>query len=826
MTPVRRVERPDEVGPPLQPMVGGGEYAAIDPMQHDESPGMLRRVHGLLRGRYHWVLLLALIFGGAAGYYSYQSWEPLYASKGQIRIAPIVPRVLYSVEDNSMMPAYEGFIDSQMALMRSSRVVDLAMQSEEWRKLGRPLSDAEVAAFKSGLQVSRGDGSQVVKLTFTHGDPEVARVAVRSVIPAYMEIYGEEDLKREEARLNVLEQRRVALTNELKSLQDRIHAIANEFGSDSLEQVFQFKLKEVHQIQGKIRELNLKKAELEAAEARLVDNGDTKDSALNEWEPLDELEISRQDSVMRDYVRQLQALELDLTLARSFRRDAHPNVRALERQINALAANIEDYAFRYNQAALSEFANADGDRTKSEITRQKELIVSSVDRMSTTLAGIEEETRDVGRKDLQIKRLRDDALVAKQRLKETDTRLEMLNVERSLSVSGRVSVIGRGDKPTSPVNLDERTSQAALSSLGGCALAAGMVLIWGFMDRRHRYVEDADHLLSHAPLLGIVPELAVGRESSDRFDLAAIVINQMRALLQVGPVASGSKVFAVTSGSAGEGKTSVVAALGTSFAHAGKRTLMIDLDLVGRGLSRRWPARQTLDLRETIQRVAGLTQSQLDAAAKVSVNDGVAFDQACLGLELVDQPTLELAYSELADSRVGLEDALAAGKIENRVQRTGVDGLDVLSVSGSAGVIPRTLSPEPIRQLFEDAKSSYDIVLVDTGPVPGSLEASLSVSQVDEVLLVVAQGSDRRSGSQAISHLHRMNVSVSGVVYNRASQRCSQRHVSSQFSSSRSMSRPATSPEKIKPCPLVQASTGTIEGGTDSREKLAQQRLS
>ena len=660
MTPVRRVDRPGEYaalevsnGTPVASsyMADGGDAP---------PPSMLRRVHTLLRGRYLILAVLAVVFGAAAGYYKYQQWTPLYESHGQIRIAPIVPRVLYSVEDNGMMPAYEGFIDSQMALMKSSRVVDLAMQSEDWKKLGRPLSDSEVQSFKGGLRVRRSEGSQVVTLSFTDGDPEVARAAVRSVIPAYMEIYGEEDLKREEARLNVLEQRRVALTNELKSLQDRIHSIANEFGSDSLEQAYEFKLEEVHKIEARLRELSLKKSELEMLAAK-IDDGTAPDP-VDDWKPLDYIEIARQDIVMRDYVRQLQNLELERALAMSFRREAHPNVRALDRRVKDLTTQIEDYALVFNEGSVRAAAESSGDQGKTELERQQELLVSSMERIKKTLTEAEEETREFGRKDLQIKRLREDAVVVKQRLKETDTRLEMLNVERSLSVSGRVSIISRGDRPGGPVNLDDRTKQAAFAGIGGSACAAGLVLLWGFINRRHRYVEDADHLLDHAPLLGIIPELDINGESAERSEMAGVAINQMRALLQVGPIAAGQRVFAITSGSAGEGKTSVCSALGTSFANAGKRVLLVDFDMVGRGLSRRWPAPSSLSWDKAL-RDAGLSAQQVQEAKTAAAERSISTQQACLELGLAEPDVIESARQAVAASSRGLEDAIDGAEL-------------------------------------------------------------------------------------------------------------------------------------------------------------------
>ena len=89
-------------------------------------------VHSLLRGRYLVaiaVLLVGLI-GGAAGGYFVQ--KPQYQSVGLIRVRPILPRILFESEQNAVMPMFDAFIESQVSLMRSQRVIESAMGSNDW----------------------------------------------------------------------------------------------------------------------------------------------------------------------------------------------------------------------------------------------------------------------------------------------------------------------------------------------------------------------------------------------------------------------------------------------------------------------------------------------------------------------------------------------------------------------------------------------------------------------------------------------------------------------------------------------------------------------
>ncbi len=46
-----------------------------------------------------------------------------------------------------------------------------------------------------------------------------------------------------------------------------------------------------------------------------------------------------------------------------------------------------------------------------------------------------------------------------------------------------------------------------------------------------------------------------------------------------------------------------------------------------------------------------------------------------------------------------------------------------------------TLSPAALRRLIEEARKHFDTILIDTGPVLGSIEASLVAAAVDAVVL-------------------------------------------------------------------------------------------
>ena len=87
-------------------------------------------------------------------------------------------------------------------------------------------------------------------------------------------------------------------------------------------------------------------------------------------------------------------------------------------------------------------------------------------------------------------------------------------------------------------------------------------------------------------MIGVLPNLPKQLSDPEQADIAAHSVQQIRMQLQLEASAEKTQVIAVTSPMPGDGKTSLAMSLGLSFAAARSRTLLIDFDLYGRGLTR------------------------------------------------------------------------------------------------------------------------------------------------------------------------------------------------------------------------------------------------
>jgi len=191
------------------------------------------------------------------------------------------------------------------------------------------------------------------------------------------------------------------------------------------------------------------------------------------------------------------------------------------------------------------------------------------------------ETLDLGRKMLQIEKLKREVADADADVAETDHRLTQLRMEQG--PAERIDVLSFGDRPL--LTKDSRTAYASAGAIGGMGMGFAIMMLLGLLDRTFRSPEDA-RKAARMPLLGILPNLPEDLADPQQAAIAAHCVHQIRTLLQLGSGRE-KRIFAITSPAAGTGKTSLTLSLGVSFAASSCRTLIIDCDLIGGGLTAR-----------------------------------------------------------------------------------------------------------------------------------------------------------------------------------------------------------------------------------------------
>jgi Mrp family chromosome partitioning ATPase len=226
------------------------------------------------------------------------------------------------------------------------------------------------------------------------------------------------------------------------------------------------------------------------------------------------------------------------------------------------------------------------------------------------------------------------------------------------------------------------------------------------------------------PCLGVLPDLGASMKDPETSDIASHCVHQIRnqieAVRQPQGSEGGAYVLAISSPFQGDGKTSIIMALGWSYAAAGYNTLLIDCDMVGRSLTRQ----------------LGLT------------------------------------------GREGLKEALVHKQLNGGVSRMPIANLSAVPVGVDARFGPENVRRIDLERLVSQIRDQYDIILVDTGPLLGSLESTPVMAIADGVVLSVRRGRSRTKLEDCITRLKMVGAECIGVILNCAARNDCNRYVS------------------------------------------------
>ena len=749
-----------------------GVMDAIEPaiqqgMPADNPVSPWRKFHSYLRGRYIWVTLLSLTLAGLGGWGGYKLWKPSYTSVGLIRVKPILPRVIYTTEQNQILPMYDAYIGAQASLIKSQRVVDLAMQKPEWKNHKRGLTDETITEFRESLIVERPHASELITVRFTDENPKAAVSAVKTVIEAYMDIFGEQEMERGEITIKTLIQRRSILESEVKSLHDRIQRMASQYGSLSFDQEYKHRLEHFHTIDSILKQIQAEVIEVDvAADTPRPDSPD-----------LTPMQIAQVNPTMNVHLERKARLDFELADLKRHHKDHHPKVRNAKVQIKYVNRVIEDEAREYNELLTR---TSQGEDSPEALQRSLQKLEKRREKYLVLFDNAREEALNIGQKNVHIDSLQNDLESTQTYLNQTNERLVALRVESK--VQGRIAIISDGDQPRSPINKAIKKQLILFGALCGLALGVGMFVLIGMSNRRYRFIEDTHENMGHLKLLGVLPQLPSDLSEPEQAATAAHAVQQIRTLLQLGPSLDERHVFVVTSAMPGDGKTSLVMALGLSFAASGSRTLLVDFDLRGHGLTNQADSIVRRKIGQVLLQEGPVTADELSQGLELARKSHIRLGEALTELNYLSEVEVDHALGLQAESAKGLPEALDGEDLAGCVYETDMPLLSILPIGGASSEFIGRLSPAVVSRLLYQAKHQFNTILVDTGPVPASIEASLVASQADAVVFTVSQGVQQDMVQRALGHLNSIGANVGGLVFNRAKIQDLERYSSSRFS--------------------------------------------
>lgn len=296
------------------------------------------------------------------------------------------------------------------------------------------------------------------------------------------------------------------------------------------------------------------------------------------------------------------------------------------------------------------------------------------------------------------------------RFKQTNEQNDLAQADaRILSAA---TVPGQPTSPKPALNL-------ILAFLFGGVVAGALALLAELFDNHVSTSEDVERMFK-VPSIGAIPLLpnlnVFGKPKTSPADylvenpLSAFAesIRNLRASIIFADLDQAAKTVAISSSLPDEGKTSLVFCLGRMSAMSGSRTLIIDGDFRRR---------------------------QLTEAVGIEPKGGF----------------IEHLFGEIS-----LQDSIF---IDEKT------GLEVLPLTDNRNTPRDVFGSRVFDALLEELKQTYDLIIIDTGPILLMAESRVVASKVDQVIVAARwRSTSRQALQQTLGVLKEFNANVAGVV--------------------------------------------------------------
>ncbi|MHC4713019.1 MAG: polysaccharide biosynthesis tyrosine autokinase [Planctomycetota bacterium] len=671
----------------------------------DQMPAPARHVRDYLAivWQRKWLCLFVFILLSSVGLFVVvKVVKPWYQARARISIgrlrAPLSEQVGH---------AGEAFYQTQYEMMGSSNVAALAAY-----KLGRSDSREQAKAdgtahfIRRAVSIQPEASNRVVRVTSRQRAPEAAAAVVNKVVEAYIEFAKANEEEIAKRRQKEIQDHIDLLELDIASQKKAI----DEFTKDKkLQEQRRQQILITSTITGLAREEIHARVNRESAEEEYNEKKSLYDAGEDLVEDVVSPEAERINVQIKEYETRLNMFTVGKTPS-SY--ENHPEYMRLKELIDLYRRDYSDALAKArkeaNKRALAFAENA--------FTREKKLeekIAANLAELNTKLAELVEGLTALSRYEELLKEL--GSLQALRDTLKKNLLTSRLSDDMTLL---NITVLDDATVPKTPAwpnKMQLAVVVVALSFL----VAAGCAFFLDYMDRTVRRPEDVEQEL-RMPFVGFIPSMYFAADNSRRREKVimtdptsgpAEAYRKIRAKLNVYKAESKARSFAITSTTAGEGKTTVASNLAIAFAQSGYSVLLADADM--------------------------------------------------------RHPKMHEVYQ--LERRPGLGEYLAGVcSWQSVVRSSGINGLSVITAGTGGSRSAELLESPRLPEFIEQASVDYDLVIFDAPPVLGVADATVISNLADATIFVIqASMNSKWLIRRAKMELAAAEARVVGAVLNR-----------------------------------------------------------
>jgi capsular exopolysaccharide synthesis family protein len=667
--------------------------------------------------------------------------SPQYKARAEIRVRPIIPRLVFKTDENGMIPLYESFVNTQVSLIRSLTVVQRVLDQKDvqecqWYK-NPPISLVQrlsheitppVERLRDSLSVQPRPRTEIIDVSFTDPSAKDARLIVNAVLEQYVKYTGERSDDTESKLYRELTAQYATLGNEIQTLEDTHAKTCKQLGTEAPQELVSAKRVRLDETQARLGQLQSTISILEwevKQTAAPAEGNDVSAMPVDEKRPkyFEDAEWRKLDLDLRTLQHRIAngvytpnhperiRLEKDVKFAEELRRQRETQLdeQWRDRQKNMVPA-----------PGTTTAANTDGFGYAGGAMPVQYQLVRAKQEQQLLRTELEKQQAEFQRVFEAAQRLETEASTLQHKhelYNAVRERLDQKNIERN--VPGSIEVSTQAYSPSRPER-DRRVVFTAMALCAGLGLGGGVAFLRSTRNQAIYTARDMPQPMQ-APFLGLVPLIHVkqplGRSLYDEMEQGRCVLTEAIRVLRTALLSRldgrGHATILVTSANEGTGKSSFTTMLGKSIAQAGKKVLIIDADLHKMTLSNRF--------------------------------------------ELLDKP--------------GFIESLRSKAVEELpVSATKTPGLDIMPAGkrGSGDIVFEDIANGAFKacigRLFEQC--GYDIILLDSPPVLAVADAAILTGQVDGTIMVEREHISRRTDvADALIRLSSAGGRLLGTVF-------------------------------------------------------------
>ena len=682
-----------------------------------EVSGILRR-HILLMVS---LIILGLIIGGTSWYLLWK-YIPKYTAETYLKVLPPTerdPMVIGGTLANKDIQyghrlSMASLITTQSSLLRL--IERNKVQETEWFEQFGKIEDVRIRkAFKNLRKRFRAyaqrDGAYVV-VSMTCGDKAEAALIVNEMVDLFLASQGSAKRAEVAEKLARFNDQRDNVQRDLDAAERALSEVRaasrlTDLGEHRFRTTIQLKLDSLELEQSNLV-LGIKQVQANIENLKELAVGPIAEQVKHEIET---------DPVMVLLAQQIALQESRLAGRLTKFGENHRVVRETRELINEISEKRElRKAEIAEQTRQSNLKNAQD----TLIVLQERLV--ELERMREEAAA---KKRDLDLARVQYERrasIRDERKKTLDSIKE---QIEKLRIVREDPETPKVRFAGYAPEPLE-VSAPRWEFYFPGGTILGLLFGIGLAFLIELLNDLVRTPRDVSRYL-HIPLLGVIPDAAED-EQLRKIDLYHVVrqapysiisesYRRLRTNLKLSSSAEASKALLVSSGMAGDGKTSVAVNLATTFVAENKRVLLIDANFCRPNLH-------------------------------------TVFPKAAVEVEAIERP--DLGLSNLLMAQCGFQEV---------IRPTGIGGFDVIDTGPLPPNPAELLGGAQMEQLVKQQRENYDYVIVDGPPVLLISDAKMLTRFVDATILVFNAVTTRRGAAlRTIRELKEVNATIVGCV--------------------------------------------------------------